>query len=64
MNLDDRSFYATPSVEWNAAENLYVSAGALLPSGPRARFDGAAAAPASEFGLYDRSLYASLRLYF
>ncbi|MDT8285796.1 MAG: hypothetical protein RQ748_01700 [Elusimicrobiales bacterium] len=64
VNLDDRSFYATPSMEWNAAENLYVSAGALLPSGPHARFDGAAAVPASEFGLYDRSLYASLRFYF
>lgn len=64
VNLRDRSFYALPSLEWNAAENLYLSAGALLPSGPRARFDGAAAAPASEFGLYDRAFYTSLRKYF
>jgi hypothetical protein len=64
VNLNDRSFYALPSLEWNAAENLYLSAGVLLPSGPRARFDGLSASPASEFGLYDRSFYASLRKYF
>ncbi len=64
VNLDDRSFYATPSVEWNAADDIYVAAGVLLPSGPHARFDGSAAVPASEFGLSDRSLYASIRLYF
>jgi len=64
FNLGDRSFYALPSLEWNAAESLYISAGALLPSGPRAAFDGVLARPASEFGLYDRSLYASVRHYF
>lgn len=64
VNLQDRSFYALPSLEWSAAENLYVSAGALLPSGPRAAFNGISASPASEFGLYDRSFYASLRKYF
>lgn len=64
VNLQDRSFYALPSLDWNAAENLYVGAGALIPSGPRARFSGLAASPASEFGLYDRSFYASLRKYF
>lgn len=64
VNLEDRSFYATPSMEWSAAEDLYVSAGVLLPSGPHAAFNGAAAVPASEFGLSDRSAYASLRFYF
>jgi hypothetical protein len=64
VNLRDRSFYALPSLDWNAAENLYIGAGALLPSGPRAGFNGLAASPASEFGLYDRSFYASLRKYF
>ncbi len=64
VNLGDGSFYALPSLEWNAAENLYLSAGALLPSGPRARFNGAAAVPASEFGLYDQAFYASFRAYF
>jgi hypothetical protein len=64
VNLGDSSFYATPSLDWNAAENLYIGAGALLPSGPRARFNGLTACPASEFGLYDRSLYASARFYF
>ncbi|MDA8242840.1 MAG: hypothetical protein M0025_01800 [Elusimicrobia bacterium] len=64
VNLGDGSFYALPSAEWNAAENLYLSAGALLPSGPRARLSGFAARPASEFGLYDRSFYLSLRKYF
>lgn len=63
-NLGDGSFYATPSLDWNAAENLYLGAGALLPSGQRARFNGLSASPASEFGLYDRSFYASLRKYF
>lgn len=63
-NLGDGSFYATPSLDWNAAENLYLGAGALLPSGRRARFNGLSASPSSEFGLYDRSLYASARLYF
>lgn len=63
-NLKDGSFYATPSLDWNAAENLYVGAGALLPSGQRARFNGLTASPASEFGLYDRSVYASARYYF
>ena len=64
VSLADRSFYAVPSLEWGAAENLCLSAGGLLPSGPRARFDGAAAVPDSEFGLYDRALYASPRKYF
>lgn len=64
LNLGDGSFYAVPALEWNAAENLYLSAGALLPSGPRARFSGLTAVPASEFGLYDRLFYASLRKYF
>lgn len=64
LNLGDRSFYLLPAVEWNAAENIYISAGALLPSGPGARLSGLAAVPASEFGLYDRLLYASLRAYF
>lgn len=63
-NLGDGSFYATQSLDWNAAENLYLGAGALLPSGRRARFNGLSASPASEFGLYDRSFYASLRKYF
>lgn len=63
VNLGDGSFYATPSLDWNAAENLYLGAGALLPSGRRANFDGQAS-PASEFGLYDRSLYAAARYYF
>ncbi len=63
-NLDDGSFYVLPAAEWNAAENLYVSAGALLPSGPRARLEGLSARPASEFGLYDKVFYASLREYF
>lgn len=64
INLGDRSFYAVPSLEWNAAQNLYLSAGALLPSGPAAVFKGGAAVPVSEFGLYDKALYASLRKYF
>lgn len=64
VNLGDASFYVLPSAEWNAAENLYVSAGALLPSGPRAGLEGFSARPASEFGLYDRVFYASLRKYF
>lgn len=64
VNLGDGSFYTLPSLEWNAAENIYISAGALIPSGPRAAFDGLQARPASEFGLYDRALYASVRKYF
>lgn len=64
VNPVDGSFYATPQLDWNAAENLYLGAGALLPSGRRARFNGLSATPASEFGLYDRSFYASLRKYF
>ncbi|PIU19213.1 MAG: hypothetical protein COT18_08580 [Elusimicrobia bacterium CG08_land_8_20_14_0_20_59_10] len=64
VNLHDRSFYALPSLEWNAAEDLYLSAGALLPSGQRASFNGLSAVPSSEFGLYDRAFYAALRKYF
>ena len=64
VNLGDGSFYAMPSLEWNAAENLYLSAGALLPAGQRATFSGLAASPSCEFGLYGRSFYASLRKYF
>lgn len=64
LNLRDRSFYALPSLDWNAAEDLYISAGALLPSGPRATLSGLSVLPASEFGLYDRSFYVSLRKYF
>ncbi|OGR43667.1 MAG: hypothetical protein A2X35_08370 [Elusimicrobia bacterium GWA2_61_42] len=64
VNLRDRSFYALPSVEWNAASDLYLSVGALLPSGPGPVFSGARIAASSEFGLYDKALYASARLYF
>lgn len=64
VNLGDGSFYATPSVDWNAAENLYLGAGALLPSGSRPRFNGLGSVPASEFGSYDRSVYAAARYYF
>ena len=64
LNLGDGSLYVTPSLDWNAAENLYIGAGALLPSGRRARYNGLSASPDSEFGLYDRSLYAAARFYF
>ena len=63
-NLGDRSFYAIPSVEWNASQDLYLSTGALFPFGQEAAFRAGAAEPASEFGLYDKALYASLRKYF
>lgn len=63
-NLGDGSIYASAETEWNAAEDLYLSAGALLPFGEKAVMNGAAAAPRTEFGLYDRVLYAAIRLYF
>jgi hypothetical protein len=64
VNLGDGSCYAVPEAEWNAAKDLYLAAGALLPFGERAVFSGGAAVPRSEFGLYERVFYASLRVYF
>jgi len=59
-NLGDPSFLIVPSVEYNAAQNVYLSAGAYVGAGA----SGDADAAGSEFGSYPDMYYASFRLYF
>ena len=73
-NLNDGSFLVAPYVEYNATDNVYLSAGGYLPIG-----DNPTAVPApsayaanggmiprfnSEFGAYPAQYYAFLRYYF
>jgi hypothetical protein len=73
-NLGDGSFLVAPYVEYNATDNLYLSAGGYLPVGddPTAvPFPGNGGDPDnviplfnSEFGAYPAQYYAFLRYYF
>jgi hypothetical protein len=58
-NLNDGSFTLAPSLEYNIAENIYLSAGAYLSIG---RPPGNLLH--SEFGAYPHMLYTSFRVYF
>ncbi len=66
-NLHDRSISLSPTLEYNLAENVYLSLGATIGIGPSPRQAQASPAPfqlRSEFGAYPDLYYASLRWYF
>ncbi len=60
-NLSDQSIYVTPSLEYNVAENIYLSGGAFIGLGdsPDWMTD-----MDSEFGSYPDIFFTSFRLYF
>jgi hypothetical protein len=66
-NLSDGSFYLSPSVEYNLAENVYLGAGAYIGIGKGTELNPAIGEPfavGSEFGLYPDIFYTSFRIYF
>ena len=72
MNLNDGSVYISPGLEYNLAENIYISAGAFLGFGKSIEkrtinFQGTSITgpfPESEFGSYPHNYYSSFRIYF
>lgn len=60
-NLSDKSVYLTPSVEYNVAQNIYLSGGAFIGVG-----EGPGTMPEinSEFGIYPNIYHTSFRYYF
>lgn len=59
VNLKDGSALAMPGIEYSLAEDLYLSAGAVLALGEKP-----STVPESEFGLYPDAYYAAVSLYF
>jgi len=59
-NLGDNSFSFSPSLEYNIAENIYLSLGAYLAVGKRPEINRLH----SEFGAYPHMLFSSFRYYF
>jgi hypothetical protein len=69
FNLGDRSAFLAPQVEYNIAQNIYVSAGVFIGIGKRPEIvsEGAASLPLqfhSEFGGYPDIYFSSFRIYF
>lgn len=73
FNADDYSGIIAPTIEYNVAENVYISAGAFISTGPSAKiiyiYEKQAVPPiepdfGSEFGNYPDMAFASFRLYF
>lgn len=60
-NLSDQSIYLTPSVEYNVAENIYLSGGAFIGFGAS---PGDLLDIGSEFGVYPDIYHTSFRYYF
>ncbi|MCK4760839.1 MAG: hypothetical protein KAW12_01475 [Candidatus Aminicenantes bacterium] len=69
-NLSDGSFSISPNLEYNIAENIYISAGAYLGVGRRPGFLFPQDRPQpltifnSEFGAYPHMFFAAFRIYF
>ncbi|MCK5058243.1 MAG: hypothetical protein KAT34_16440 [Candidatus Aminicenantes bacterium] len=68
-NLSDGSFSMSPSLEYNIAENIYLSAGAYLGLGKRPEIVPITIDPVgtilhSEFGAYPHMFFAAFRIYF
>lgn len=65
VNLQDRSVFVAPALEYGFAENFYFDAGAFLTTGeaPTTTAPGELTAR-SEFGSYPILAYASVRYYF
>jgi hypothetical protein len=69
INMTDHSIFMTPQVEYNIAEDIYLSAGAYMSLGknPEVILDQAAGPLLrlrSEFGGYPRFYFTSFRVYF
>jgi hypothetical protein len=68
-NASDGSFSLSPAVEYNIAENIYISAGAYLGIGKRPDYvtmvpQGMVTLFNSEFGAYPHMLFTTFRIYF
>jgi hypothetical protein len=61
-NLKDPSTLLSSRVEYSLAENLFAEAGAFITAGRH--FDARRLRPRSEFGLYPRIYFGSMRYYF
>lgn len=69
INLGDPSCFIAPHIEYNLAENVYLSAGAFVGLGSRPRVTVDPFLPPqpllrSEFGSYPHIFFSSFRLYF
>ena len=63
FNLSDMSIWVGPHVEYNIAEDIYLSAGGFLSIGKRAE-SGEPPEFQSEFGSYPNVIFSSFRAYF
>ena len=61
-NLNDPSMLLSGRVEYSLADDLFVELGAFIPAGRR--FDARRLRPRSEFGLYPRIYFGSMKYYF
>ncbi len=73
FNATDNSGLIAPNIEYNIAQNIYLSAGAFIGTGPSMKIsspEGVLEVPAldidfgSEFGNYPDMAFASFRVYF
>jgi hypothetical protein len=69
VNLTDGSFTLAPTLEYNIAENIYLSAGAYVGIGKKPGILPVLESPGfiryhSEFGAYPSMVYTSFRIYF
>jgi hypothetical protein len=62
VNMTDGSVILSPGLEYNIAENIYLSAGAFVGIGKHP--DIFPARYRSEFGAYPTMIYTSFRIYF
>lgn len=68
-NLTDHSFSLSPTLEYNIAENIYISGGAYFAVGKKMEYipvtlDQFSTIFHSEFGAYPHMFFASFRIYF
>jgi len=67
-NVDDRSAFLTPTLEYNIAENIYLGGGLMVGLGKRPFLGDAGGTPfpvfRSEFGSYPELAYTTFRVYF
>jgi hypothetical protein len=69
LNLNDFSLSFSPQIEYNIAENIYISLGAYLGFGQGPKIEGPPDEDSipdlrSEFGTYPDMAFASFRIYF
>lgn len=68
-NINDKSFYFAPKIEYNIAENIYLSAGSFFGIGKKPEIipnlsDKTPYTFHSEFGTYPGMFFLSFRIYF